>query len=78
MATDNTVAWALVTIFALAGAGFLFAKMDEGQVRTLETLNRFFPAVRLYRFRAFRYGVAAMFFIMASVVYFASIAPHAT
>ena len=56
-------------MFLFAGVGFLFAKVDDAQVRKLETLNRYFPAVRLYRFRVFRYGVAVAFFIMAGVVY---------
>jgi hypothetical protein len=78
MANDATIPWALFSICVLAGVGFLMAKVDDAQAQKLESLNRFFPAVRLYRLRAFRYGTAAAFFIMASVVYLGFIASHAT
>jgi len=69
MMNDSAVAWALMAIFIFAGIGFLLAKVDDQQVRKLQALNRFFPAVRLYQFRTVRYGVAAAFFIMAAVAY---------
>ena len=69
MSSDKVIAWGLLGVFLFAGVGFLLAKVDERQLQLLETLNRFFPATRLYQFRIFRYGVAVAFFIMAGVVY---------
>jgi len=78
MTHDAIGSWAVLVVFALFGVAFLFAKVDDDQVRKLEALNRFLPAVRLYRYRAVRYGVAVIFFILAGVVYINSIASHAT
>jgi hypothetical protein len=70
MSNEGTILWALIAMFLIPGVGLLFAKIDDRQVQKLKSLNRFFPAIRLYQFRAFRYGAAVVCFIMAGVVYF--------
>jgi hypothetical protein len=69
MISDPTISWGLLGLFVLAGVGVLVARVDEHQVQRLEALNRFFPGARMAKFRAFRYGAAIVFFIMASVIY---------
>ncbi len=73
MSSDPTIMWGLLGLFVLAGMGVLFARVDEREVQRLEALNRFFPGARLAKFRAFRYGAAMVFFVMASVIYIESL-----
>jgi hypothetical protein len=69
MTSDPIIGWGLLGLFAAAGVGVLVARVDEREAQRLEALNRFFPGARLSKYRAFRYGTAIVFFIMASVVY---------
>ena len=66
MLQDRTIAWGLFAVFVLVGIGMLFARVDE---RQLELLARWSPVAGLYRLPGFRYGVAVVFFVLASVVY---------
>jgi hypothetical protein len=54
-------------LFVLAGVALLFVRVDSEKLRENIHTN---PMLALYRFRVFRYGVAAALFIVAAAVFF--------
>ena len=54
-------------LFVLAGVALLFVRVDSEKLREKIHTN---PMLALYRFRVFRYGVAAGLFIVAATVFF--------
>jgi hypothetical protein len=54
-------------LFVIAGVALLFVRVDSEKLREKIHTN---PLVALYRFRVFRYGLAAALFIVAATVFF--------
>jgi len=54
-------------LFVLAGVALLFVRVDSEKLREKIHTN---PMLALYRFRVFRYGIAAVLFILAAAAFF--------
>lgn len=71
MKIEHSIASLLaVLFFVLAGLGVLLVRVDTESLRKKVHTN---PLFALYRFRAFRYGVAVAFFILAAVAFVESL-----
>jgi hypothetical protein len=71
MDIEHLVRWLLVSLGLLTGVGLLLVRIDPDRLREKAHTN---PGLALYRFRLFRYGVAAAAFIIAAVAFLAL--PH--
>jgi hypothetical protein len=71
MDIEHLVRWLLVGLGSLVGVGLLVVRADPEQLREKLHTN---PGLALFRFRAFRYGVAAVGFIIATIAFLAL--PH--
>ncbi|OFW19943.1 MAG: hypothetical protein A3H27_05700 [Acidobacteria bacterium RIFCSPLOWO2_02_FULL_59_13] len=66
MESERFIGWLLVGMFAAVGALILIVRVDP---EALRAKVHTWPGFALYRFRLFRYGVAAGMFVMAAVSY---------
>jgi hypothetical protein len=71
MDIEQLVCWLFVGLGLLTGVGLLLVRIDPNQLREKARTS---PGLALYRFRGFRYGVAAAGFIIAAVAFLAL--PH--
>jgi len=69
MLMRQPIASILAGLFVLVGIALLFVRVDSERLREKIHTN---PGLALYRFRVFRYGVAAALFILAAIPFFES------
>jgi hypothetical protein len=67
MEIKHAMPWLLPGVFVLIGIGVLLVRAVPEQLREKIHTN---PGIALYRFRVFRYGVAAALFIVAAIAFY--------